>query len=144
MDEVKLICFKDLKPYWDLQSAKQPGFMRWLIHYVSGAEPVFHANREKGAVRKHCKVGVLVLPVGQSQSRHYHQDAEEIYLLIRGRLALAGENGSEMILEPFDCLYNPPGAAHAVRNCGLEEAVMVFVVAPLEATGRSVYVEEGK
>jgi len=142
MGGLKLICFKELKPCWELEGAKQPGFMRWLVHYVSGEEPVFHANREKGAISKHCKVGLFVLPVGQRQRKHYHQDAEEIYVLIRGKLAVEGGDGSERILEPFDCLYNPPGTAHAVRNCGLEDAVIVFVDAPLEAAGRSVYVEE--
>ena len=142
MGESKVVYFRDLKPFWGLKGAKEPGFFRWLVHYVSGEEPVFHANPKVGAISDHCKVGLWVLPVGQSQNKHYHPNADEIYVVTRGQICVESEDGSEKILGPHDCLYNAEGTVHGVRNCGLEDAVMVFVIAPQEGAGESVYIEE--
>src|SRR4030067_3522821 len=107
MSKSKVVFFKDLKPSWGAKGAKEVGFMRWFAHYCSGKPPVSHTNPETGAISEYCKVGVWSLSVGQRQLKHSHI-GEEIYVVIRGQIAVENGDGSETVLGPLDCLYNPP------------------------------------
>jgi mannose-6-phosphate isomerase-like protein (cupin superfamily) len=55
------------------------------------------------------------LPKGRAFSRHYHEDMEEVFIILDGRVrALVA--GAEAELEAGDCLVVSPGETHQIVN----------------------------
>ncbi len=80
-------------------------------------------------------------PPGTQAVLHHHDEAEEIYVLLRGRGAI--QLGDEVLeARPFDAFRAPPGLPHANRNPSDEEIYWLVLAAPLdEFTAESAWYE---
>ena len=61
--------------------------------------------------------------------RHYHQVAENIYIVLSGVIEVDIE-GDVTILETDDVLFIPPGSVHGTSNPGPDTAIFIEVYAP--------------
>ena len=75
--------------------------------------------------------------------RHYHERAENVYIVLDGRIEVDVE-GEILMLETDDVLFIPPGVIHATSNPGPGAAKFVEIYAPV---GRDFHIvdenEEG-
>jgi mannose-6-phosphate isomerase-like protein (cupin superfamily) len=84
-------------------------------------------------------VNWALLPVGQSFSAHYHEDMEEVFIVMKGRAEITvGIEKTE--LQEGDAVVIPVRGIHQMENVG-EENVEYVVVGVSEGTrGRTVNV----
>ncbi|MDY6952442.1 MAG: cupin domain-containing protein [Thermodesulfobacteriota bacterium] len=67
-----------------------------------------------------------LLPVGKAFTPHYHQDMEEVFIVIQGHAKITvGEE--EAIIGPGDAVVIPMGTVHKMENTG-EENVEYFAM----------------
>ncbi len=79
------------------------------------------------------------LKVGRSFQPHYHEDLEEIFILVKGRARLrVGEEEAE--LETRQAVAVPPLLAHEMTNIGDEEVEYIVVGISSGKGGRTVNV----
>ena len=55
---------------------------------------------------------------------------ESIYYIIKGKMLLKGDDGSETVLEEGDSVHIAPGSKKSVTNIGTETAQMLVVLLP--------------
>jgi mannose-6-phosphate isomerase-like protein (cupin superfamily) len=69
------------------------------------------------------------VPPGAEQRAHSHEDAEQVYVIVRGqgRMQVAGD--VEEVGEG-DLIFIPPATAHGIRNDGPETLVYVSAASP--------------
>jgi len=69
------------------------------------------------------------VPPGAEQRAHSHEDAEQVYVIVRGhgRMQVAGD--VQEVAEG-DLVFIPPGTAHGIRNDGSETLVYVSAASP--------------
>jgi mannose-6-phosphate isomerase-like protein (cupin superfamily) len=69
------------------------------------------------------------VPPGAEQRAHSHEDAEQVYVIVRGhgRMQVAGD--VEEVGEG-DLIFIPPATQHSVRNDGSEPLVYVSAASP--------------
>jgi len=79
------------------------------------------------------------LPRGASFARHYHQDMEEVFIMLDGFVS-AVVDGTEARLEAGDCLIVSPGEHHQMTN--LSDFDVHYVVFGIAGTknGKTVVV----
>ena len=79
------------------------------------------------------------LPKGKSFQRHYHEDMEEIFVIIKGcvEMELAGENCQLM---PGDAVMVPANALHCMTNTAAEDAEYIVVGLSQGKKGKTVIV----
>lgn len=73
----------------------------------------------------------MVLPAGCEGPSHVHDDVEEVFFMLRGRIRLFLEhNGetAETILNERDVVSVPPGIYRGLENIGQEEALMCVML----------------
>ena len=66
-----------------------------------------------------------ILPVGKAFANHYHEDLEEIFIIMTG-VAEVTVNGETAELCAGDAVLIPVGAPHIMKNIGSED---VFYIA---------------
>jgi len=66
------------------------------------------------------------LPAESSFRLHYHEDMQEIFVMVRGKVLIRVEN-EEAVLEPQDAVIIPPGAEHQMKNLTSSDAEYVVV-----------------
>ncbi len=81
------------------------------------------------------------LPVGSSFRTHYHEDMEEIFILVQGQAEMRVEQ-SCTALGPGDALIVAPREVHSMRNTGMEDVEYVVVGISLGQNGKTVLVED--
>ena len=63
-----------------------------------------------------------LLPVGNSFQPHYHEDMQEIFVLLRGQVTMQGrsENAAtqQVTMNPGDCVIVAPREIHQMHNVG--------------------------
>jgi mannose-6-phosphate isomerase-like protein (cupin superfamily) len=135
----RIVRFRDLEPSWNTKQAKEPGFMRWLVTWVGG--PADHINTNPGVAveSRQCAVGMMYLPRGQRQAGKHTHGVTEIYVVLQGVLEGFDASGIPHRAGPMDCTYIPAGCPHGVRNCGLEDVVLIWVHDGIERNGTAVY-----
>jgi mannose-6-phosphate isomerase-like protein (cupin superfamily) len=135
----RIIRFRDLEPSWNTKQAKEPGFMRWLVTWLGG--PAGHINTNPGTAIEstRCAVGMMHLPRGQRQAGKHTHGVTEIYVVLQGELEGFDASGRPHRAGPMDCTYIPPGCPHGVRNCGLEDVVLIWVHDGIERNGTAIY-----
>jgi mannose-6-phosphate isomerase-like protein (cupin superfamily) len=74
-------------------------------------------------------VAEATIPIGQATRRHYHRDAEEIYVILAGagRMEI---DGQERDLTIGDSVLIPPGAWHQISSVGSEPLRLLVTCAP--------------
>jgi mannose-6-phosphate isomerase-like protein (cupin superfamily) len=80
------------------------------------------------------------LPVAKSFRAHYHEDMEEIFIILKG-MAMISIDKEEAVLEKEDVVVVPIGKVHEMRNIG-EEEVEYIVVGISEGKGGKTVVDD--
>ena len=78
---------------------------------------------------RHMTVTWLEVPPGTSQELHSHEEAEQVYVVVRGIGTLSTAGDTEQ-LEPGDLALIPPASDHTVANEGEEMLALVSVQSP--------------
>jgi len=73
--------------------------------------------------------GVIVLLPGERLGAHYHEQVEETFYLLGGRVTLSADE-REVPLAPGDAVRLPAPERHDLRNDGAEPAKLVFIKSP--------------
>lgn len=69
------------------------------------------------------------VPPGAEQRAHSHEDAEQVYVVVRGRGRMQVAGDVEEVGEG-DLIFVPPAAQHSIRNDGSETLVYVSASSP--------------
>lgn len=135
--KVQIVRFRRLKPFWGNRLNDRPGNGRWAVTPVGGPEGYLHMNRDDGAVvTESCTVGFMYFPPGvSSPGIHLHEGFDEVYVVIKGQMAVRFEDGSEEVLGPLDTAYIPAGVSHGARNAGLKDCQMLYFHTGVEQEG---------
>jgi mannose-6-phosphate isomerase-like protein (cupin superfamily) len=78
---------------------------------------------------RHMTVTWIEVPPGTEQELHSHEEAEQVYVVVRGAAALSATGDIER-LQPGDLALIPPATDHVVANHGDETLVLVSVQSP--------------
>ena len=78
---------------------------------------------------RHMTVTWIDVPTGVSQELRTHEEAEQVYVVVRGVAALSAAGDTEE-LEPGDLALIPPASDHVVANRGTETLAVVSVQSP--------------
>jgi mannose-6-phosphate isomerase-like protein (cupin superfamily) len=78
---------------------------------------------------RHMTVTWIEVPPGVSQTLHAHEEAEQVYVVVRGAGTLAVAGDSQR-LEPGDLALIPPASDHTIANEGGEDLALVSVQSP--------------
>ncbi len=78
---------------------------------------------------RHMTVTWLEVPAGVSQRLHSHEEAEQVYVVVRGTGTLTAA-GDTQTLGPGDLALIPPASDHVVANEGSEGLALVSVQSP--------------
>jgi len=121
---LRLVRHEDLARRWNTVGAG-PGTLRYFVQYVGGAEPHPHGSRGIGVESARGACGLHVLPVGNLMPEHSHPAIEEVYVVVRGQMAMAS-GAQEVLAGPLDCIHIPAGTPHASRNAGTEDVQFLW------------------
>ncbi len=78
---------------------------------------------------RHMTVTWVEVPAGVSQELHSHEEAEQVYVVVRGTGTLSATGDTER-LEPGDLALIPPASDHSIANEGPEELAILSVQSP--------------
>ena len=96
------------------------------------------ADLQAGAVQM---VNWARLPVGNSFAPHYHEDMQEIFIILRGEAQIMV--GQEtIVLRPGDAVLIDPREVHRMWNRGDEEVDYIAMGISAGNDGRTVVVEQ--
>lgn len=79
------------------------------------------------------------LPVGSSFKPHYHEDMEEVFIILKGKAKIKVGNGQEVI-EKGDAVVIPMRKVHEMKNIGKEEVEYLALGVSLGKGGKTVVV----
>lgn len=80
---------------------------------------------------EHFTFSTMVLPAGCEGPLHVHDDVEEVFFMLRGRIKLFLEHEgetAETFLSDRDVVSVPPGIYRGLLNVGQEEALMCVML----------------
>ncbi len=78
---------------------------------------------------RHMTVTWIEVPSGVSQELHSHEEAEQVYVVVRGIGTLSAAGDTEE-LEPGDLALIPPASDHSIANQGEEMLALVSAQSP--------------
>jgi mannose-6-phosphate isomerase-like protein (cupin superfamily) len=86
-------------------------------------------------------VNWALLPAGNSFQAHYHEDMQEIFILVQGstRVSIGEESG---VLNTGDAVFVPVAAVHTMHNPHKEDAAYIAIGITRGQGGKTVVVEE--
>lgn len=109
------------------------GTMKKVFGQQLEFEPASHEPRENPGVLKKVlfrkedfqpgsiqMVNWALLPAGKSFALHYHEDMEEVFIILSGKAELECEQ-EKMTLEPGDAVLIPPCERHRMSALGDED-----------------------
>ena len=134
-----IVRFRDLEPSWSTRRAREPGFMRWLVTWVSGPPGFINTNRGVAIESTSCAIGLMALLNGQRQAGRHVHGVTEIYVVLEGTLEGFDASGQRHRAGRLDCTSIPAGCPHGVRNCGLDDVLLVWVHDGIERDDVAVY-----
>jgi quercetin dioxygenase-like cupin family protein len=80
---------------------------------------------------EHFTFSTMVLPAGCEGPLHLHDDVEEVFFMLRGKIKLTVEHNGEQaetVLNERDVISVPPGLYRGLENIGQEEALMCVML----------------
>ena len=80
-----------------------------------------------------------LLPCGSSFRPHYHEDMQEVFVIMRGRVEI-NVDGQTAEMQSGDAVFIEPREVHVMRNCGDSDAEYLVVGISLDQGGKSVLV----
>jgi len=78
---------------------------------------------------RHMTVTWLEVQPGASQDLRSHEEAEQVYVVVRGTATLSAAGDAE-ILEPGDLALIPPASDHSIENGGEDELGLLSIQSP--------------
>ena len=78
---------------------------------------------------RHMTVTWIEVPAGASQELHSHEEAEQVYVVVRGTGMLSAAGDTEQ-LSQGDLALIPPASDHRLANEGPETLALVSVQSP--------------
>ncbi|MCJ7603975.1 MAG: cupin domain-containing protein [Desulfobulbaceae bacterium] len=79
------------------------------------------------------------LPVGKSFRGHYHEDMQEIFILIKGEAQILVNNEQEELCEG-DTVVVPAGSVHSMENVGKNDIEYIVIGVAKGTRGRTIIV----
>lgn len=79
---------------------------------------------------EHMAVQLSRAPVGSGAYLHAHEESEQIFFVLQGRLTMRTADGESVVLGPGMAAYFAPGEAHATENEGTEEVLSLVITSP--------------
>jgi len=130
--------------------------MKWIAASDSGYVPASHEDPRKPGVLKRViatrelfqegQVQMLnwaLLPAGSSFQRHYHEDMQEVFLMISGEVQMTVDAETRR-MGPGDAVLVDPGEIHQMQNLlGTAAEDIVFGITAGRG-GRTVVIEDGR
>lgn len=138
----RIVRFRDLEPTWTTRQAREPGFMRWLVTWVGGPAGHVNTNPAVAVESNRSAIGLMHLPHGQRQAGKHVHGVTEIYVVLEGALEGFDASGHPHRAGPLDCTYIPAGCPHGVRNCGIDDVVLVWVHDGVERADAAIYLPD--
>jgi len=112
------------------QADYDPNYRRAQMRYMgTGAAGVKTDTNTIAA--EHFTFSTMVLPPGCEGPMHVHDDAEEVFFMLRGSITLHIEQDGETYttqLEERDLISVPPGIYRGLVNSAAEEALMCVML----------------
>ncbi len=112
------------------QADYDPKYRRAQMRYVgTGATGVSTDSNTVQA--EHFTFSTMILPMGAEGPLHLHEDAEEVFFVLRGKVRLIAElNGETWSLDVADrdLISWPVGVYRGVQNIGDEEALICVII----------------
>ena len=78
---------------------------------------------------RHMTVTWIEVPATTEQELHSHEEAEQVYVVVRGVAELSAAGDTES-LEPGDLALIPPASDHVIANRGDDVLALVSVQSP--------------
>lgn len=86
-------------------------------------------------------VNWAMLPAGNSFQAHYHEDMQEIFILVQGSTKISiGDEEAE--LDTGDAVFIPETAVHTMHNPHAEDAAYIAIGITRGRGGKTVVVED--
>ena len=80
-----------------------------------------------------------LLPTGKSFAPHYHEDMQEVFIIIQGKAEITVDEEAEHI-DQGDAVVIPAGSVHKMKNIGAEHVEYVVVGISAGTGGKTVVV----
>ncbi|QQK74439.1 cupin domain-containing protein [Salicibibacter cibarius] len=125
---------EDRKLDWNVlkfQEEIDPAYQRAQMRYIGRGAT---ANNDPDVIEaEHFTLSTMVLPPGCIGPLHHHDDVEEVFFILKGKVkALIQEDSysetHEIELNERDCISSPPGVYRGIKNIGDEEALMLVML----------------
>ncbi len=111
------------------EQSNQPGVWKQVL--------LTKANIQPGQMQM---LNWATLPGGSSFQPHYHQDMQEIFLILRGQVQMTvGEQ--KIVLSDGDCVVIEPCEVHQMTNLNDQEAQYIVLGISSGKGGQTVVVE---
>lgn len=81
------------------------------------------------------------LPPHSSFASHYHEDMQEVFIILQGAVEMTVAGGQSVVLRRGDAVLIEPREVHQMRNLGGEEVEYVVFGVARGQGGRTVVVE---
>jgi mannose-6-phosphate isomerase-like protein (cupin superfamily) len=78
---------------------------------------------------RHCSVTWLEVPAGASEELRSHEEAEQVYVVVKG-IGTMSATGDTQALAEGDLVLIPPATEHSVANDGDDVLALVSVQSP--------------
>lgn len=80
-----------------------------------------------------------LLPVGNAFERHYHEDMQEVFIIVRGMAKITVGQKTET-LSAGDAVVIPAGSIHTMKNIGQNDVEYVVVGISTGERGKTIVV----
>jgi len=131
--ETRVARFEERTYDWDalkFQADYDPKYRRAQMRYMgTGAAGV--TSDVNTIPSEHFTFSTMVLPSGCEGPMHVHDDVEEVFFMLRGKIKLTLEHNGETvdtILNERDLFSVPPRIYRGLLNIGQEEALMCVML----------------
>lgn len=131
--ETRIARFETRKYDWDalkFQADFDPKYRRAQVRYLgTGAAGV--ASDMNVVPAGNFTLSTMCLPAGCEGPLHVHDDVEEVFFVLKGRIRLFLEDRgikSETVIAERDLISIPPGIYRGLYNEGQEEALMLVML----------------
>ena len=128
--------------------------MRFIPFAAHSFEPAGHENPTSPAVLRKILVGKAdlqpgrvqminwaALAVGKQFARHYHEDMQEVFVLLSGEAEITVD-ADTVAMHCGDTIVIDPREVHQMRNLGPDDVEYLAIGITSEAGGRTVVVSE--
>ena len=131
--ETRIARYETRRYDWDalkFQADFDPKYRRAQMRYL-GTGGTGVADDSNTVASEHFTFSTMVLPPGSEGPSHVHDDVEEVFFMLRGKIRLTLERDGETYeteLGERDLISVPPGVYRGLVNEGEEEALMCVLL----------------